>query len=160
MILRNWYFFLFAISLLSISSAFYAEYVLGLQPCELCLKQRHPYYFIIMVLLISIIIPKIHNLFISLLIQLSSIYGIFFSVWHVGVENDLIEGPSGCSTGLSLSKSISDLKNQILNKQIISCDEVVWSIFGLSAATINTIVLLFIFVINALYMISKYGKKK
>ena len=47
------------------------------------------------------------------------------------------------------------------NKEIVvSCDEVVWSIFGLSAASINTIVLLFIFVINALYLLNKYEKKE
>ena len=160
MILRNWYYFLVFISLFSISSALFAEYILDLQPCELCLKQRHPYYFFILILVFFLFIPKIYKSYIFLLIQLGSVYGIFYSVWHVGVENNLIEGPSGCSSGLSLTKNTADLKEQILSKQVVSCDEIIWSIFGLSAASINTLVLMFIFVINAIYIYKSYGQKE
>ena len=160
MIYKYWNCILFIISLFAISSALFAEYILGLQPCELCLKQRYPYYFFIIILLFLLFIPKLFNIYISLLVQIGTIYGIFYSVWHVGVENSLINGPSGCSSGLLLSNSTMDLKEQILNRQVVSCDEVVWSIFGLSAASINTIVLLFIFVINALYLLNKYEKKE
>tara|TARA_Y100000768_G_scaffold317598_1_gene252864 strand:- start:454 stop:933 length:480 start_codon:yes stop_codon:yes gene_type:complete len=159
MILKNWHYLLFIISLFSISSALFAEYIYGLQPCELCLKQRHPYYLFMLILLCIFFIPKLYKFYAFLLIQLGAIYGIFYSVWHVGVENNFISAPSGCSSGLSLSENTADLKEQILSKQVISCDEVVWSMFGLSAASINTIVLLFIFVINGLYIISTYGKK-
>ena len=160
MIIRNWYYFLVFISLFSISSALFAEYILDLQPCELCLKQRHPYYFFILILVFFLFIPKIYKSYIFLLIQLGSVYGIFYSVWHVGVENNLIEGPSGCSSGLSLTKNTADLKEQILSKQVGSCDEIIWSIFGLSAASINTLVLMFIFVINAIYIYKNYGQKE
>ena len=160
MILRNWYYFLVFISLFSISSALFAEYILGLQPCELCLKQRHPYYFFILILVFFLFIPKIYKSYIFLLIQLGSVYGIFYSVWHVGVENNLIEGPLGCSSGLALTENTADLKEQILNKQVVSCDEIIWSIFGLSAASINTLVLMFIFVINAIYIYKNSGQKE
>ena len=160
MILRNWYYFLVFISLFSISSALFAEYILDLQPCELCLKQRHPYYFFILILVFFLFIPKIYKSYIFLLIQLGSVYGIFYSGWHVGVENNLIEGPSGCSSGLSLTENTADLKEQILSKQVVSCDEIIWSIFGLSAASINTLVLMFIFVINAIYIYKNYGQKE
>ncbi len=160
MILKNWHYFVFVISLISISSALFAEYILELQPCELCLKQRHPYYFFILILLPILFVPKFFKLYILLLVQIGTVYGIFYSLWHVGVENGLLKGPSGCSSGLLVSNSAADLKEQILNKQVISCDEVVWSIFGISAASINTIVLLFIFVINALYLYKNYVQKE
>ena len=35
---------------------------------------------------------------------------------------------------LTNSESASDLKEQILSKQVISCDEIIWSFFGVSAA--------------------------
>ena len=95
----------------------------------------------------------------SILIQLGSIYGIFYSLWHVGVENKVLDGPAGCSAHLLNYSSTSDLKEQILNSQVVSCDEVIWSFFGISAASINTLVLLFIFVMNALYIYKYYGKK-
>tara|TARA_B100001287_G_C22531329_1_gene457514 strand:+ start:186 stop:671 length:486 start_codon:yes stop_codon:yes gene_type:complete len=160
MILRNWNYILFALSFFTIIVALIAEYFYGLQPCELCLKQRHPYYLFIVILLFTFFIAAVFKLYIFILVQLGAAYGLFYSIWHVGVEKNLIEGPSGCSSGLAISTNTADLKAQILNKQVISCDEVIWSIFGLSAASINTIVLLFIFIINALYIYYTYAKKE
>ena len=95
-----------------------------------------------------------------ILVELGSIYGIFYSVWHVGVENKLLKGPAGCTAGLSKSSSAAELKEQILSKQVISCDEVIWSFFGISAASLNTMLLLFIFAINGLYIYKYYVKKE
>jgi len=160
MIFRYWFLFLLLLSLATISIALIAEYLYYLQPCELCLKQRHPYYFFIIISSLTIFILPFYKIISLALIQFGASYGIFYSIWHVGVENKLLEGPSGCSAGLSLSSNAADLKEQILNKQVINCDEVIWSFFGISAASLNTILLLFIFVINALYIIKLYGKKE
>ncbi len=160
MILKHWNSLLIIISLIAISSALIAEYIYGLQPCELCLKQRHPYYLIILVALIIFFIPNLYKLLMYVLVQLATIYGIFYSIWHVGVEKKLFQGPTGCSTGLSKSSNTADLKEQIFSNSVISCDEVIWSFFGISAASLNTIVLLFIFIINGLYIYSNYAKKE
>mgnify|MGYP001173396738 CR=1 FL=1 len=160
MILRNWHYLLIFISFAAILSALTAEHIYGLQPCELCLKQRHPYYLIIILTLLTFIVPYLYKIMIYTLVQLGTIYGIFYSIWHVGVENKLLKGPSGCSSGLSMSSNTNDLKEQILSKHVISCDEVIWSFFGMSAATLNTIALLFIFVINGLYIYKSYVKKE
>ena len=160
MIFKNWYILILLISLISISTAFVAEFIFYLEPCKLCLKQRHPYYFMIFISILITFVPVSYKLLGYLLIQLSTIYGLFYAIWHVGVENNLLSGPSGCSAGLEISENISNLKEQILSKQIISCDEVIWSFFGISAASINTIVLLFIFIINAIYIYIHYGQKK
>ena len=160
MIIRNWTLLLFIISLISISSALIAEYFFNLQPCELCLKQRHPYYLILVSLVFIFIIKNLNKVVFYLLIQLASVYGLFYSIWHVGVENKILKGPSGCSVMLTNSESASDLKAQILSKQVISCDEVIWSFFGISAASINTLVLLVIFILNAIYLFKNYGIKK
>ena len=160
MIIKNWNYILLLISSVSILSALTAEYFFNLQPCELCLKQRNPYYFIIGLILINFFIPISYKIYLFLLIQLSSLYGLFYAVWHVGVENNFLKGPSGCSAGLDMSSNTVDLKEQILSKQVISCDEVVWSFFGLSAASINTIILLVIFNLNAIYIYKNNGSKK
>ena len=76
------------------------------------------------------------------------------------IENKLLKGPAGCSANLSISENKNDLKEQIFNQQIISCDEVIWSLFGFSAASINTIVMLFIFILNALYIYNYDNKEK
>ena len=160
MIIRNWNYFLFLISSTAILSALIAEYIYGLQPCELCLKQRHPYYLFIIISLLIFFIPSLNKLITISLIQIGTIYGIFYSIWHVGVENKLLKGPASCSASLSISSNTSDLKEQILNRQVINCDEVIWSFFGISAASLNTMVLVFIFVMNGLYIYSYYGKKE
>ena len=160
MILKHWNYVLLLVSSVSILSALIAEYFFNLQPCELCLKQRHPYYFMIGFIIINFLIPISKKIFVFLLIQLSSLYGLFYAIWHVGVENKFLKGPSGCSAGLNISSNTVDLKEQILSKQVMSCDEVVWSFFGLSAASINTIILLVIFILNAIYLNKYYASKK
>ena len=93
-------------------------------------------------------------------VQLVSVYGLFYSIWHVGIENQLLSGPAGCSSGLNMTKDVLSLKEQILSKPVISCEDIAWSIFGLSAATINSLLLFLIFILNAIYLLKNYGAKK
>ncbi len=160
MIFRNWYLTILGISIISICSALVAEHFFSLQPCDLCLKQRHPYYFFIVLSLITLIFLGNYKYYISFLIQLGAIYGIFYAVWHVGVENKLLKGPAGCSANLNISSNANELKEQIFNKQVISCDEVTWNLLGMSAASINTIILLFIFIVNGLYIYNSHAQKE
>ena len=160
MIIRNWAALLFLISFMSISSALVAEYFFNLQPCELCLKQRHPYYLILICLVFIFLLKNLNKIWLYIIIQLASVYGLYYSIWHVGVENEILKGPAGCSAMLISSESAADLKAQILSKQVISCDEVIWSFFGISAASINTLVLLVIFIFNAIYLYRNNGFKK
>ena len=160
MIIRNWTKLLFVISIVSISSALVAEYFFNLQPCELCLKQRHPYYLILICIVFIFLLKNLNKIWLYFVIQFASVYGLFYSIWHVGVENKILKGPAGCSAMLTSSESASDLKAQILSKQVISCDEVIWSFFGISAASINTLVLLVIFIFNAIYLYRNNGFKK
>ena len=160
MIIRYWPTLLFVISFISISSALVAEYFFNLQPCELCLKQRHPYYLILICLVFIFLLKNLNKIWLYVVIQFASVYGLFYSIWHVGVENNILKGPAGCSAMLTSSDSASDLKAQILSKQVITCDEVIWSFFGISAASINTLVLLVIFIFNAIYLYRNNGFKK
>ena len=160
MIIRNWTKLLFIISFISISSALVAEYFFNLHPCELCLKQRHPYYLILICLVFIFLLKNLNKILPYMIIQFASVYGLFYSIWHVGVENKILKGPAGCSAMLTSSENASDLKAQILSKQVISCDEVIWSFFGISAASINTLVLLVIFIFNAIYLYRNNGFKK
>ena len=160
MIIRNWTVLLLIISFISISSALIAEYFFNLQPCELCLKQRHPYYLILICLVLIFLLNNLNNIWLYFVIQFASVYGLFYSIWHVGVENKILKGPAGCSAMLTNSENTKDLKAQILSKEVISCDEVIWSFFGISAASINTVILLVIFILNAIYLFNQYGKKK
>ena len=160
MILRYWHYILLFVSLFSIGIALIAEFFYGLQPCELCLKQRHPYYFIILIFVIAFIFNWQQKIWFYIFVQISSAYGAFYAIWHVGIENNILRGPAECSGGLKKFNNVGDLKDQILSKPVINCDEVVWSFFGVSAASINSLILLLIFIFNAIYIFQNYASKK
>ena len=160
MLKKYWFNIVFLISIIAISSALVAEIFFYLEPCRMCLKQREPYYAIILVFLIFTIFKLKNKFWFYGFIQIISIYGLFYSIWHVGIENNILEGPSECSAGLEISNDVSSLKEQIITKTVISCDEIIWSIFGLSAATINSLLLILIFIINIIYLKNEYSSQK
>tara|TARA_Y100000996_G_scaffold258814_1_gene203778 strand:- start:264 stop:761 length:498 start_codon:yes stop_codon:yes gene_type:complete len=161
MILKQYWFWIVSIlSLVAIIAALIAEQIFNLEPCSMCLKQRHPYYFIIITFIIFALLKWQKKIWFYVGVQLASIYGLFYAFWHVGIENKILPGPSECSAELKLSNNVSELKDQIMSKPVISCEEVIWSFFGISAATINTFIVLAIFIINAIYLYKLYGSKK
>ena len=160
MLQKYWFYVVALFSVVALASAFIAEFYFNLAPCEMCLKQREPYYIIIVGFALITILKWQHRIWFYLGVQLISIYGLFYSVWHVGIENKLLSGPAGCSQGLNITNNASDLKEQILSKPVINCEDVAWNIFGLSAATVNALLLFLIFIINAIYILHNYGEKK
>ena len=160
MLQKYWFYLVTLFSVVAIASALIAEYYFDLQPCEMCLKQREPYYIIIAGFILVMILKGQDKIWFYVGVQIVSIYGLFYSLWHVGIENKILAGPSSCSGGLNISTNTSSLKEQIISKAVINCEEVAWSIFGLSAATMNSLLLFLIFIINAIYIFNIYDSKK
>ena len=161
MILKKYWFWIVTIlSLFAISSALIAEYFFNLEPCSMCLKQRHPYYLIIATFIIIIFFQWQQKIWFYVGVQISSMYGLFYAIWHVGIENNFFPGPIECSGGLEKSNNISNLKEQIISKPVINCEDIIWSFFGISAATINTFIITMIFTINAIYLFNYNDSKK
>ena len=160
-ILKNWIFCLFILSLITIVSAHSAEYFFDLYPCNMCLKQRYAYYIIIIFIGFYFLFKKIKKILIVISIQLAIIYGLFYAIWHVSIEQEILPGPNSCSGISSDLSSTQTLKEQIINQPIVNCSEVTWSILGLSAATINVILLLLILFFNSIYILRNiYDQKK
>ena len=78
-------------------------------------------------------------------------------MWHVGIEQNLLTGPASCSGKFTEVSSVSDLKEQILNHEIISCNEISWSILGLSAATLNLLLLFLLLLFNTIFIFKVYN---
>ena len=160
-VLSNWLYYILILSIIAIGSALIAEYFYNLAPCKMCLKQRYTYYAIILLFIICFFLRQTKNIWLYILIEVSILYGLFYSIWHAGVEQNILPGPKSCSGILSKTNSIQNLKEQISNQAIISCSEISWSILGFSAATINSLVLLFILSFNSIYILKNYyGSKK
>ena len=160
MFFRYWFWIISILSITAISSALIAEYIFNLEPCSMCLKQRHPYYFIFVIFILFGVIRKFPRIWFYLGVLLASIYGLFYSIWHVGIEQNILTGPTSCSGRLNTSNSVENLKEQIIGKAVINCEDILWSIYGISAATINTFLLLLIFILNVIYIQKYYASKK
>ena len=159
-IIRYWGVILFFLCVIAISSALIAEYFFHILPCQMCLNQRYPYYFIISIFVVFYFITKTPNIWLYVLTELAVLYGLFYSVWHVGIEQNLLTGPSSCSGKLEGANSVSDLKEQILNQAVINCNEISWSVLGLSAATLNSLLLFLLLLFNTIFIFKIYNDKE
>ena len=134
-------------SIFSLIAAYFIQYVLKHQPCNLCLIERIPYFFSIIVISICLFTNKFEKL--SLII-LSLIFfsATLIAFYHFGIEQGFIKESLVCdleNENNNLSKEA--LLNQ-LKKMPISCKNVTFKIFGLSLATFNILINLILGVIT------------
>ena len=133
----------FFISLIALISAYFIEYILGHQPCSLCLYERIPYYLAILIILTNYKYNKFEKFFI-LLLAIIFFIGTIMSLYHLGIEQGLIQESSLCD--LEKGANIID-KNEILKQlqqKSISCKDVTFKIFELSLTSYNIIICLFL----------------
>ena len=129
-----------AFSILSLTIAYFIQYILGHKPCNLCLIERIPYIASIILISLIFIINKFEKL-ISLILLLFFIFGSIVSFYHVGIEQGFFSESLVCvldNNNNNLSKE--DLLKQLENKTAISCKDVTFRFLGLSLATINTVI--------------------
>ena len=128
-----------AFSILSLSIAYFIQYVLGHKPCNLCIIERIPY--IAAIILISLIfILKRYQKIISSLILIFFIFGSVVSFYHFGIEQGFFSESLVCDLGNSQPTNKEELLNQLKKAEIVSCKDVTFRFLGLSLATINTII--------------------
>ena len=149
---------IFLFSFIALISAFFIEYVLGHQPCNLCLIQRIPYGLSIMIIMAILLFKKNQKFFIMLLI-LTFIFSFAISFYHYGIEEGFFQESSFCGIK-SMTESITkeDLLKQ-LSEKTISCGDVTFRIFGLSLTSINIVISL-LFIITLFKIFTKYEKNK
>ena len=144
------------VSLISIFSAFFIEYVLGHQPCNLCLMQRIPYGLSIILIILNYIFKKNGQFIIILLTMLFS-FSLIISFYHFGIEQGFIEESAVCginNTSNVISKE--ELLKQ-LQEKTVSCKDVTFKIFGFSLTTFN--ILLSLLLVTLLTIILKNYEK-
>ena len=146
------------ISLISIISAYFIEYVLGHQPCNLCLIERIPYGLAIIVIALNYVFRK-NEYFILLLLILIFFFSFIISFYHLGIEQGFFEESAVCRLK-NASEIISkeELLKQ-LQEKTISCKDVTFKIFGFSLTTINMIFSLLLITI-LMYIFKNYEKFK
>ena len=123
---------------LALISVFIIEYVLGHEPCKLCVYQRIP-YIIAILLIIKILFVKTYEKIILFLLFIIFLISLFLAFYHFGIEQGFFNESVVCeATNLEKNLTKEDLLKQ-LKQSNISCKEVNVRILGMSLATINTI---------------------
>ena len=155
---KNFFQLIFLISLFALISAYFIEYILGYQPCDLCLIERIPYMGALIIILINFKFNYLEKYFLLLLIFIF-FAGTLISLYHLGIEQGLITESLVCdiqneSVGLSKEEILKQLQ-----QKNVSCKDVTFKIFGLSLTTFNVIIsLLLTVVFTKIYL--NYEKNK
>ena len=128
-----------AFSILSLSIAYFIQYVLGHKPCNLCIIERIPYIAAIILISLIFIINKYEKI-LSSIILVFFIFGAIVSFYHFGIEQGFFSESLICELSNNNPLNKEELLNQLKKAEIISCKDVTFRFFGLSLATINTII--------------------
>ena len=133
-------------SIFALLTAYFIQYVLDHQPCNLCLIERVPYILTIIIITLTLIFKKFEKICLIIL-ALVFVSAMFISFYHVGIEQGFINESLVCDLkNKSGSSTTEDLLKE-LKEKTISCKDVTFKIFGLSLATINIIISLILSII-------------
>ena len=147
---KNFYLIILIISMISIISALYIEYILQYEPCKLCIYQRLPYIAAILISFIGI--NYSNNDQILIITIMVFVFSTIISGYHFGIENNLFDELSACvNDSLDISNK-SKLLESLNQSMPVNCKDATFKILGVSLAAINTIlsVLIVIFSIRTL----------
>jgi disulfide bond formation protein DsbB len=132
--------FILLVTVAILSSAYSAQYIGGLRPCILCLFERIPWFITGGLMLVTILMQfsgpaRRSILLIAALVMLG---GAGLGGYHVGVEMGIFQPPATCSA-TSTPSTLNELKALLETTMPPRCDEISWSMFGISLAGYNAL---------------------
>ena len=149
---------IFLISLFALISAYFIEYILGHQPCNLCLIERIPYMGALIIIIINFKLNYLEKYFILLLLFIF-LAGTLISLYHLGIEQGFITESLVCDLKNSSKILSKEEILQQLQQKMISCKDVTFKIFGFSLTILNILIsLLITIVLTKIYLC--YEKNK
>jgi disulfide bond formation protein DsbB len=126
-------------SIFALITAYFIQYILGHKPCNLCLIERLPYISSIILALLSLILKKFEKI-IFILLALIFISATIISFYHFGIEQGFFQESLVCNSDNEISNLNKEDLLKELQKKAINCKDVDFRLFGLTLATINTII--------------------
>jgi disulfide bond formation protein DsbB len=117
---------------------------MGFAPCELCMKQRIPYYAGIPLAAFAAIALQrggegAARIALALLGLLFAA-GTALAFYHSGVELKLFPGPSECSGAMRKAGSFGDFRSSLDKMKVVSCDRPALRIFALTLSNWNILI--------------------
>jgi len=145
-------------SIFALSAAYYIQYVLKHEPCNLCLIARIPYIISIIIILTCLFTKRFEKLSLIIL-SMVFISATLIAIYHFGIEQGFIEESLVCN----LNNDNDILSKEALLNQLkevpVNCKDVTFKIFGLSLATFNIFISLILSIINIKLFLA-YEKNK
>ena len=129
---------LIVLSFFALSFAYFVEFILGHEPCNLCKIERIPYIGSLVLVSFLIFVNRWEKIILSLVILLF-VFGSLVSIYHVGIEQEIFNESLLCELGLNNNIQNPDELLKTLQKTPISCKDVTFKVFGLSLATFNAV---------------------
>jgi disulfide bond formation protein DsbB len=120
---------------LLLGGAYLSQYAFGLVPCEMCWWQRYAQFAALAIALASTVFQP-RRMWIALAGAAILVAGLIGG-FHAGVEYGWWEGLTACSTP---NLGGGDPLEAIMNAPVVRCDEVQWSLFGISLAGFNFLI--------------------
>ena len=100
-------------SVFALGAAYFIQHILGHKPCNLCLIERLPYTFAIIIISLDLILKKFEKAIIILLI-LIFVAATIISFYHFGIEQGFFKESLVCN----LDSSINNLSKEDLIKEL------------------------------------------
>ena len=134
----------------AIGGALLFQYVGGLEPCELCLLERWPYYAGIPIAVLALATGMRGAGWWIALLFLVFLVSAGLGGYHVGVEHGWLQGPTACTGPAGGgAKTAEEFARMIEERQAVQCDQVPWSLMGISLAGFNFLVSLLLVLLCA-----------
>ena len=149
---------IFLVSFITLVTAYAIQYILGYQPCNLCVIERVPYMLAIIILVFNYSFQK-NEIFYSILLLLIFKFSFLISFYHFGIEQGFVNESNVCgSNNVGLTTKEDLLKS--LQEINISCKDVAFKVFGLSLTTYNMLISILMFLFSyKVYLINNDVKK-
>ena len=128
----------------TLAGAWFFQLVLGYAPCELCLYQRMPYYFIVPFALALGFLARDSrhaNMARAGLLLMAALlaFNAELGIYHAGIEWGWWQGPVSCSGGGSSTPS-GDILSALKRGRVVPCNEAPWRFLGISFAGYNALI--------------------
>lgn len=154
---RLFFLYMLLVSIGSIGFAFFVEFVLGFEPCFMCLYQRIPYYALSFAAIGGLVIKNTRLFLYSIL--LITISSTFLAGYHTGIERGIFNPTDKCSSGDFISKDLTheELLEKLYSAPLADCSKPAFKIFSISMTEWN-LILSFCLVIITAIMLSRRSK--
>ncbi|MBS3960213.1 MAG: disulfide bond formation protein B [Sandarakinorhabdus sp.] len=128
---------LFAVSGALLLGALAFEHVGGLPPCEMCYWQRYAHLAVLAAALPAFLSG---NRLLTAVAILAMLVAAGLGLFHAGVELKWWPGVTACAAPPSADLSQGELLLNLMNAPLVRCDQIPWSLLGISMAGWNALI--------------------